>query len=44
MSQLELLKKVPTIEIKIVENIQIDINSEGRVFKTRVTEIIADED
>ena len=44
MSQLELLKKVPTIEIKIVENIQFYIDNEAKVFKTKTTEIITDKD
>lgn len=44
MSQLELIKKVPTIEIKIVEDVQLIIDSDAKIFHTRSTEITTNED
>ena len=44
MSQLEIIRKVPTIEIKIVEDVQLIIDSEAKIFHTRSTEISTNED
>ena len=44
MSQLELIKKVPTIEIKIVEDVQLIIDRDAKIFHTRSTEITTNED